>query len=129
MTWYLDDVELQTNASVTTSSYTNASSAQGSYTVRVEAQNENGPAESKSWTWEVSTTGMSVDVDPSEGPVEVAQGKSQTFSISSSTSGQDINVEWFVNDVTQKTEEGVTSSSYEFAGNSTGELHSQGSSQ
>ncbi len=121
MTWSLDGTILYTNASVNQSSYTNNSAAQGRHTIEVSAQNENGTAESKSWTWEVSANGVSINFDPAEKTKEITQGDSQTFTISSSTNDQNINVEWFVNDVTKKTDSGVTSSSYKFEGNSTGE--------
>ncbi len=54
MTWSLDGVTLYTNSSVDSSSYTNSSAAEGTHTVKVEAQNANGTAESKSWTWTVN---------------------------------------------------------------------------
>ncbi len=119
MTWSFDNTPLYTNTTVTQSSYTNNSAAQGTHTVKVDAQNENG-TDSKTWTWTVAVNGVPVNFDPSQGTIEVAQGKSQTFSISSS---QNINVEWFVKDVKQEqeTDTNVASSSYEFEGSSTGE--------
>ncbi len=54
VTWYLDNANVQTNNSVTQSSYTTSSPAQGPHTIRVDAQNENGAANSKSWTWTVN---------------------------------------------------------------------------
>jgi len=120
VTWYLDEAVLQTNSSVTTSSYTNTSATQGSHIIRVEAQNENGTAESKSWTWTVSATGVPANVTPSEGTVTVAQGKSQTFSVNA-TNGQNIKVEWYIGDTLTETDTDATSSSYTFGGNTTGE--------
>ena len=116
MTWSLDGTLLYTNTSVTESSYTNNSATKGTHIIKVDA--ENGTTDTKSWTWEVSADGVPINVDPSEGTIEVSQGKSKTFSISSS---QNINVEWLVNNVTQQTNQNVPSSSYEFKGNTTGE--------
>ena len=59
----------------------------------------------------------------------MSQGKSKTFNVNSSTNDQNINVEWLVDDDSQKTDQNVTSSSYEFKGDSTGELYPQGSYQ
>ena len=70
----------------------------------MEAENANGTADPKSWTWTVGTTGVPVTVDPSEGTVEVAQGGSKTFYVNS-TNGQNIKVDWLVNDVSTKTED------------------------
>ncbi|KKH97491.1 hypothetical protein EO95_05820 [Methanosarcina sp. 1.H.T.1A.1] len=120
MTWYLDGNFLYTNQSVDSSSYTNSSAKVGTHTIKVEAANVNGTAESKSWTWTVGTNGVPVTVDPSEGTVEIAQGGSKTFYVNYT---QPIKVEWFVNDVSTKIEEGVTSSSYEFKGDTTGEYN------
>ncbi|MDD3246698.1 MAG: S-layer protein domain-containing protein [Methanosarcina sp.] len=122
MTWALDGVTLYTNSSVDSSSYTNSSAVAGTHTIKVDASNVNGNAESKSWTWTVGTTGVPVTVDPSEGTIEVAQGGSKTFYVNS-TNGQNVNVDWRVNDVSTKTETGVTSSSYEFKGDTTGEYN------
>lgn len=121
MTWYVDDVQVQENKSVTESSYTNTSATQGTHTIKVNAANENGSAESKSWTWRVSTTGgLSVNVDPSEGTVSVDKGVSKTFKVNSSTDNQSVNVEWLINDESQKKDESVTSSSYDFKEDSAG---------
>jgi S-layer protein (TIGR01567 family) len=54
MKWYLDDTFLKTYEPVTGSSYT-SSATEGTHTIKVEAQNENGTAESKSWTWTVNS--------------------------------------------------------------------------
>ncbi|MHC1756128.1 MAG: S-layer protein domain-containing protein [Methanosarcina sp.] len=122
MTWSLDDVELYTNSSVDSSSYTNSSATSGTHTVKVEAENANGTAESKSWTWTVgsSSTGeVSVDVNPSGEKVEISEGASQIFYVNS-TNSQNIKVDWIVGNDTKKTEENVISSSYEFNGDSSG---------
>ncbi|RXA21183.1 hypothetical protein EQO05_01715 [Methanosarcina sp. MSH10X1] len=118
MTWSFDGTSLYTNTTVTESSYTSAPAIQGTHTITVAAQNENGTADPKSWTWTVSANAVPVNFAPSERTVNVEKGKSQTFSISS-TNGQNINVEWFVNDTKQEqeTETNVASSSYEFNGN------------
>ena len=113
MSWYLNGNFLYTNSSVDSSSYTNSSVVAGSYTLEVRAENANGTAESKSWTWTVGTTGIPVNFDPSEGTVNVSQAGSRTFYVNS-TNSQNLKVEWFVNNEMKKTQEGVTSSSYDF---------------
>ncbi|AKB52940.1 S-layer family duplication domain protein [Methanosarcina barkeri str. Wiesmoor] len=114
ITWYLDDVQVQENESVTESSYINTSATQGMHTIKMNAENENGSAEN-SWAWNVSTLGgLSVNSDPSEENVSVDKGVSKTFNVNSSTEDQDINVEWLVDDESQKKDESVTSSSYDF---------------
>ncbi|KKG68288.1 S-layer protein domain-containing protein [Methanosarcina mazei] len=123
MSWYLNGNFLYTNASVVESSYTNSSAVAGTYTLEVRAQNSNGAAEPKSWTWTVgsSTNGVPVEVNPSEGKVEVSQGETRNFYVNS-TNSQNIKVEWFVNDETssRKTQDGVTSSLYEFKESNSG---------
>ena len=123
MSWYLNGNFLYTNASVVESSYTNSSAVAGTYTLEVRAQNSNGAAEPKSWTWTVgsSANGVPVEVNPSEGKVEVSQGETRNFYVNS-TNSQNIKVEWFVNDETssRKTQDGVTSSLYEFKESNSG---------
>jgi len=119
MTWSLDGATLYTNSSVDSSSYTNSSATAGTHTVKVEAQNANGTADPKSWTWTVGTDSVPVSVSPSEGSVTVSQGGSQTFYVNS-TNSQNIKVEWLVNSESKKTEDGVASSSYAFDGNTSG---------
>ena len=123
MSWYLNGNFLYTNASVVESSYTNSSAVADEYTLEVRAQNSNGAAEPKSWTWTVgsSTNGIPVEVNPSEGKVEVSQGETRNFYVNS-TNSQNIKVDWFVNDETssRKTQDGVTSSLYEFKESNSG---------
>lgn len=120
VTWYLDNVKVQEDNSVTESSYTNTSATQGTHTITVNAENENGSAESKSWTWKIATEELSVNSDPSEGTVSVDKGVSKTFKVNSSTDDQNINVEWFIGDESQEKDESVTSSSYDFKEDSAG---------
>jgi S-layer protein (TIGR01567 family) len=118
MTWSLDNVKLYTNSSVDSSSYTNSSATAGTHTVKVEAENANGTAESKFWTWTVgsSSTGeVHVEFNPaSNNTVEISQGKSQTFYVNSTDSN--INVEWIVGSETKQTDNktDLKSSSFEF---------------
>ena len=118
MSWYLDDNFLYTNQSVLSSSYTNTSAVADQHTIKVEAVNANGTADPKSWTWTVGTTGVPVSVNPSEGPVNIPQGGSQTFYVNS-TNSQNVKVEWFVNNETKGSQEG-TYSSYLFNGTTAG---------
>ena len=119
--WLVNGVA-DTNSSYDNNSKTstlNHTVRQGTYDVKATVQST---GESRTWRvtgeTKVSANGVPINVDPSEGTIEVSQGKSQTFSISSS---QNINVEWLVNNVTQETNQNVPSSSYEFKGNTTGE--------
>ncbi len=126
MTWYLDDVELQENESVLSSSYTNSSAVAGTYTLKVEAENTNGTAESKSWEWIVSSSSgdgeVDVDINPTDDTIEVSEGESQTFYVNATDSPSYINVEWYVGDDSVGSDTGstVTSSSYEFDGDTSG---------
>jgi S-layer protein (TIGR01567 family) len=115
ITWFLDGTPVQTNNSVSKSSYTTSSESQGKHNVEVEAQIGNETPASKSWTWTVgsSTSNLSIAVAPVEGTVLVSQGGSQLFNVNS-TNGQNINVEWLVNDESMQTDENVTSSPYTF---------------
>jgi len=125
ITWSFDGTPVNTNVTGTTSSdkssFTSDPATKGTHTVEVKAKNENGTAESKSWTWTVSTAGgLSVNADPSEGTISVDKGVSKTFKVNSSTDGQNIDVDWLVNDKSQKKDTSVTSSSYDFKKDSTG---------
>lgn len=129
MTWSLDGVDVQTNSSVDSSSYTNSSAVEGTHTLTVNAVDGNGTAaESKSWTWTVSSSSSSgddeidVEIDPSDDTIEMSEGESQTFYVNATDSPSYINVEWFVNNETEasKTEDGVTSSSYDFEPDTSG---------
>jgi len=127
MTWYLDDVELQKNESVLSSSYTNSSAVTGTHILRVEAENANG-TDSDYWTWTVSSSSSSgddeidVDIDPSDTTIEMSEGESQTFYVNATDSPSYINVEWSVDNKSVKSDTGTTttSSSYEFKPNTSG---------
>ena len=89
----------------------------GSYKVTASVEGEQIAA----WNVEGKAAGgLSVKTDPSEGDISVDKGVSKTFKVNSSTDNQNINVEWFVEDKSQKKEESVTSSSYDFQEDSTG---------
>ncbi|KKG12932.1 S-layer protein domain-containing protein [Methanosarcina sp. 2.H.A.1B.4] len=118
MTWYLDGNFLYTNQSVDSSSYTNSSATAGPHTIKVEATNVNGTAE-QIWDWTVGTNGVPVEFNPSDEKVEVAQGVTRNFYVNS-TNGQNIKVEWFVNNETKGPQEGL-SASYAFKGDTSGE--------
>ncbi|HET8687094.1 MAG TPA: S-layer protein domain-containing protein, partial [Methanosarcina sp.] len=122
VTWYRNGQQVDSASGVTSDTYQNVSSSAATYNITVVAQNGTETA-SYQWDWTISANGVSVNVNPPEGTIKVEQGKSQTFSISSSTSGQNINVDWYVNDVKQETETDVNvpSSSFEFKGNTTAE--------
>ncbi|WP_440946356.1 S-layer protein domain-containing protein [Methanosarcina sp. T3] len=128
MTWSLDGVNVQTNSSVDSSSYTNSSAVEGTHTLTVNAVDGNGTAaESKSWTWTVSSSSsgddeIDVDIDPSDDTIEMSEGESQTFYVNATDSPSYINVEWFVDNDSVKSDTGstVTSSSYEFEPDTSG---------
>ncbi|MFI5382742.1 MAG: S-layer protein domain-containing protein [Methanosarcina thermophila] len=115
ITWYIDGQQVKPAIRAMSDMYQNTTaSSAGIYNVTVIAEDGNETA-SYRWDWTVSAEGVPVNFAPSEETVKVEQGKSQTFSVSS-TNNQSINVEWFVNDINQKTDTGVTSSSYELRG-------------
>ena len=70
-------------------------------------------------TWTVEGTNATeeipVNINPSGETIQVDQGKTQSFNISS-TNGQNIQVEWFVEDQSKESDEGAPSASYEFEG-------------
>ncbi|AYK15244.1 MAG: S-layer protein domain-containing protein [Methanosarcina flavescens] len=114
VTWYIDGEQVKFATGVMSDTFQNVTSSAAVYNVTVVAQS-GAEIASYRWDWTVSAGGMPVNFAPSEETVKVEQGKSQTFSVSS-TNNQNINVEWFVNDINQKTDTDVTSSSYEFRG-------------
>ena len=118
-TWYMDGKLVDSASEVTSDTYQKVSSSAATYNITVVAQNGTETA-SYQWDWTVSATSLPINLDPAEGTVEVSQGKSKTFNVNSSTNGQDITVKWLVDGDSQKTEENVTSSSYEFEGDTKG---------
>ncbi len=118
-TWYMDGQLVDSASEVMSDTYQKVSSSAAKYNITVVAQNGTETA-SYQWDWTVSATALPINLDPAEGTVEVSQGKSKTFNVNSSTNDQDITVNWLVDGDSQKTEENVTSSSYEFEGDSTG---------
>ncbi|HII81093.1 MAG TPA: hypothetical protein HA261_12065 [Methanosarcina sp.] len=118
ITWYVNGAMVKNSATnVNADTYSNNTTLAGSYKVRADAQNANGTVQ-KEWTWTVGTTGVPVSVNPSEGPVNIPQGGSQTFYVNS-TNSQNVKVEWFVNNETKGSQEG-TYSSYLFNGTTAG---------
>ncbi|MDR7666291.1 S-layer protein domain-containing protein [Methanosarcina sp. Z-7115] len=118
-TWYMDGQLVDSASEVTSDTYQKASSSAAKYNITVVAQNGTETA-SYQWDWTVSATALPINLDPAEGTVEVSQGKSKIFNVNSSTNDQDISVNWLVEGDSQKIEGNVTSSSYEFKGDSKG---------
>jgi S-layer protein (TIGR01567 family) len=76
---------------------------------------------SYTWKWTVggsSTNTVPVEVNPSDEKVSISQGGNKTFYVNS-TNSQNINVEWFVDNASKKTETGATSS-YPFNADTSG---------
>ncbi|WP_292342859.1 S-layer protein domain-containing protein, partial [Methanohalophilus sp. DAL1] len=111
VTWQIDDVNLTTNESVTSASYTNSSAPVGNYTVKAIAENANGSDEF-SWNWEVSEPPEPQIKNPIPSGTSVTNntGDSATFSIEIS---QFANVSWLLNGSEVKNKTDVDTSFYE----------------
>jgi S-layer protein (TIGR01567 family) len=128
--WFVDGTAETENTSYFTENNTSTLShtvQSGSYEVRATVR-----ATGESRTWDVTgtapspeenvtETGGNFNVTPAEGKtITVTQGKSQTFRVNA-TDGQKMNVEWLVNDESEQTDPGVTSSSYKFVRDTNGQ--------
>ncbi|MDK2891609.1 S-layer protein domain-containing protein, partial [Methanohalophilus sp.] len=67
--WQIDGVNLTTNTSVTSASYTNSTTPVGSHTVKAIAENANGTDEA-TWTWNVDAIVAPVISDISETDID-----------------------------------------------------------
>jgi S-layer protein (TIGR01567 family) len=119
ITWYINGISVDSVNGVTSDAYQNVSSSAGTYNVTVVALNGTETATYK-WDWTVgsSTNTVPVEVNPSDEKVSISQGGNKTFYVNS-TNSQNINVEWFVDNASKKTETGATSS-YPFNADTSG---------
>ncbi|WP_321420364.1 S-layer protein domain-containing protein [uncultured Methanomethylovorans sp.] len=110
VTWYLNNVELETDESVTTASYSNDTAPAGSYEVKVVAENGNGSDE-YTWTWTVSNaaneTVAITDSNPTDDTPDSTTGDTVEFNI---TLNQEAAIRWLINSVEMDTDTGVSSS-------------------
>ncbi len=60
VTYYLDDVQMQFNQSVTIAHYNNSNGSLGTHTVTAITNNSNGTGNTLSWTWVLPTSTMSI---------------------------------------------------------------------
>lgn len=112
--WYIDNVLMQTNSSVTSASYTNNTAPADSYTVKATASNVNG-SKTETWTWTVSTVPSPTITlsDPSSSTPSDNTGVSRTFT---ANVDQTVNLTWIFNDVALgPVNNSVTTSSYTFS--------------
>ncbi|MFZ2411194.1 MAG: putative Ig domain-containing protein, partial [Candidatus Methanoperedens sp.] len=111
VTWYINGTSVQTNTSITYASYTNSTADAGIYNVTAIAQDTYDTA-STSWTWTVSPVSIgapSITSFAPTSPVSNTAGSSRTFNI---TVNQTVNVTWYINGTLNKSDTGVTDSSY-----------------
>ncbi|AKB85842.1 S-layer protein domain-containing protein [Methanococcoides methylutens] len=108
--WYIDGLAVDSDTGVTSSTYTNTSATEGSYTVVANATSANGSVE-LSWDWTVfAIAGPQItSFNPSDLTPESTEGTSQEFSIDID---QVCDVEWYIDGSAVKTESSVTSSLY-----------------
>ncbi len=123
-----DDVEWSVNGdSVSETSYDAGSNSsilghsfqQGEYEVRATVQ---PTGDNVTWTVEGTneTEKIPVNINPSGETIQLDQGRTQTFNISS-TNGQNIQVEWFANDQSRESDNDNPSASYDFEGKDIGQ--------
>ncbi|HEY9206645.1 MAG TPA: S-layer protein domain-containing protein [Candidatus Methanoperedens sp.] len=110
VTWLINNIQVQNETGVTTSSYTNKSAALGTWTVTASAQNGNGSVTQR-WDWIVTVPGAPfITKSAPATPVNDIAGASRTFNI---TVNQSVNVTWLINGtVVQDTEKNSTIAGY-----------------
>jgi S-layer protein (TIGR01567 family) len=123
-----DDVEWSVNGdSVSETSYDAGSNSsilghsfqQDEYEVRATVRST---GDNVTWTVEGTnaTEEIPVNINPSGETIQLDQGRTQTFNISS-TNGQNIQVEWFANDQSRESDNDNPSASYDFEGKDIGQ--------
>lgn len=107
VTWYRETILVQTDNSVSSSSYTNTSPI-GTYNITVNVENQNG-TDSMTWDWSViEIPPPSITPDPLDEP-QSQLGDDQVFTI---TTDQPVNITWLMNGTEIKNETLNTSSTY-----------------
>lgn len=97
-TWYLNNAQVKTESSVSSSTYTNNTASVGTYNLTVNVTNTKQTYSNK-WNWTVSAapaTAPKITQDPASS-VSDTTGSSRTFT---ATIDQLVNLTWILNDVT-----------------------------
>ncbi|MDD4521872.1 MAG: hypothetical protein PHW84_02845, partial [Methanosarcina sp.] len=96
ITWYIGETIVKDSArNVSMDTYSNNTAPAGEYTVKAEAKNDNGTAESKVWTWKVESEGLSIqNFSPTSNPTS-SVGQTQEFKIDTN---QFCNITWYINE-------------------------------
>lgn len=108
ITWILDDITLNTNTSIQTASYYNASAQVGIHNLTAIAENANG-TDQKEWTWTVNNPALSVTLTSPAASVSDNTGDSRTFT---AASDQSANITWILDGVTLFTNTSAQTASY-----------------
>ena len=110
VTWFLNDVELETDENTTTASYSNDTASAGSYEVKAVAENGNGSDE-YTWTWTVSNAANETleitDSNPTDETPDSTTGNAVDFDI---TVNQEATIRWLINGNEMDSETGSSSS-------------------
>ncbi|HML27111.1 MAG TPA: hypothetical protein PKC27_10555, partial [Methanomethylovorans sp.] len=94
VTWFLNGSLVKTDASVTTSEYSNDGASAGEYNVTAKAQNANG-TDQYIWAWTVENEPLSItDFNPDDTTPESAAGDIVDFDV---TLNQEATVRWLIN--------------------------------
>ena len=110
ITWYINDVPVQSDYNVMGSSYNNTSASIGIWNVKTVATNANGSV-SYSWTWnviDIPNPPKMINFSPSS-PINDIEGASETFSVQTN---QTTDMVWYVNDNPVQSDYNVIESSY-----------------
>ena len=108
VTWFLNGSLVKTDASVTTSEYSNDGASSGVYNVTAIAQNANGTAQ-YIWTWTVNNVSLTItEFTPADTTPDSITGNPMEFGI---TLNQEATIRWLINGTQVDTATG-TSDSY-----------------
>ncbi len=110
VTWFLNDVEFETDGNTTTASYSNDSAPAGTYEVKAVAENGNGSDE-YIWTWTVSNAANETleitDFNPDDTTPDSTTGSTVEFNI---TLNQEATIRWLIDGIEMDTETGSSGS-------------------
>ena len=112
VTWYLNNVEFETDENTTTASYSNSTAPAGTYEVKALAENSNGSDE-YTWTWTVESESLTIaDFNPDDTTPDSTAGDTMTFDI---TFSQQATIRWLIDGIERDT---VTASSDSYSNSS-----------
>ncbi|WP_298682540.1 S-layer protein domain-containing protein [uncultured Methanomethylovorans sp.] len=112
VTWFLNGSLVKTDASVTTSEYSNDGASAGEYNVTAVAQNANGTSVPHIWTWTVENEPLSItDFNPDDTTPGSAAGDTVDFDV---ILNQEATIRWLINGNEM---ENVTGSSDSYSNN------------